>query len=195
MGYRAYPQWLDIISLYVMYFVVVLLSGASANVTSASGKTALGAAAHHGDVEILKLLLDNDYSSSSDRMKWNKSPAGMPSNRPSPHQGYVYHQGRQEFLAPETCGSLQEYPGVMTSPMQGPGYVYPFGIDYSQQNQGYYVFIHEDNSPGLSPEGGWTPGGGEGLEWDEEVGGGEGGGDAGEPVSSTEDDSWAALYK
>lgn len=180
-----------------MYFVIVLLSGASANVTSASGKTALGAAAHHGDVEILKLLLDNDYSASTDQMKWNKSPAGMPSSRPTPHQGYVYHQGGQDFLAPETCGSLQEYPGVMTSPMQGPGYVYPFGIDYSQQNQGYYVFIHEDNSPGLSPEGGWAQGGGEGLEWDEEVAGveGEGGEDAGEPVPSTEDDTWAALYK
>lgn len=58
---------------------------------------------------------------------------------------------------------------------------------FLNQNQGYYVFIHEDNSPTEVPADFSGTGGADGLEWDEEVGE--------ENIPEREDDAWASLYR
>lgn len=58
---------------------------------------------------------------------------------------------------------------------------------FLNQNQGYYVFIHEDNSPTEVPADFPGTGGADGLEWDEEVGENN--------IPEREDDAWSSLYR
>ncbi|XP_077290240.1 uncharacterized protein LOC143914029 [Arctopsyche grandis] len=65
--------------------------------------------------------------------------------------------------------------------------MHPFLNNYTNQNQGYYVFIHEENSPADVPTEFPAPSGTEGLEWDEEV--------VESNLTEREDDDWASLYR
>lgn len=65
--------------------------------------------------------------------------------------------------------------------------MHPFLNNYANQNQGYYVFIHEENSPADVPTEFPAPSGAEGLEWDEEV--------VESSITEREDDDWASLYR
>ncbi|CAB3249985.1 unnamed protein product [Arctia plantaginis] len=172
----------------------VLSKGANPNKTVKQGKTCLGEAASMGNVDILKILLSVNQTSSTQKV----SPYNVTTRKRhiKCHKRKLKHYGRHE----ETVVKCKNHNDRTLKDYKFGHYDMMEIIDNNgktDKNQGYFVFIHSEGSSSdeskigslkspLSPTL-LTPSPQADLEWDEEIGN--------VAPTTSEDETWSSMYK
>lgn len=158
---------------------LLLSQGANPNEVVCTGKTCIGEAVFSGKISILKILLDHYVTAERKPNKPLKRKLNANNKKqlsPKRFVGYNFNSGiPKELDGQHPCTSTGERGG--------------------ENNRGYYVFIHDDDSsmedsnfnyhrPGALC---MTPSPQADLEWDENIGN--------FAAMTSEDETWSSMYK
>ncbi|GBP23948.1 Ankyrin-3 [Eumeta japonica] len=177
--------------------ITFLSQGANPNKITCHGQTCLGQAASKGNVDILKLLIDNSYSCTAlHKTSPNNSSIRKPNSKP--HKRKLRNDLHLDEVVAKTknLNDSRTIKDCYNSSRDQKSFSKSDKNQSIEKNQGYFVFNYDEDGTDesqvsqvsvLSSMSPLTPSPQADLEWDEEIGN--------VAASTSEDETWSSLYK